>query len=697
MATQTLASQTVVKTTNRLEVNPSASVNPTINVETRTFTMAHEDLGQNKFKFDVTTNLESPTIKWLVDGTQKATGATFTLDLSQNAYQHGWHSVEAYCFKDGTPYSARASVKKKIAQSAPASASGGVTKESAWKAADGKIQIAAPYERAQYSLDGGTTWTNVADTGLISGLGLGDDWTAELQVVLRYNADDDYAMSAETTISLGIEKYTVTHTATNGSISITPAGTPTDKMPAGVTVSLTATAAEYYTLDASSIAAATASASVALTGSGATRTFTMPGADVTLTAAFNKTVYNISVDSAIEHGTVTPSAASSAWGETVTLTVSPAAGYRLKDNSLKFNGSAATKTDETTYTFTMPKCDAAVTAEFEKISYALALPSTAEGSVSAAPASPVAWGETVTLTVEPAAYYKLKADSLKANDGAVTLTPVTAGTEYSFTMPQGAVTVTAEFERITYTVTFDANGGTGTMDPQTFQAGIAQALTANAFTAPDGKTFDGWATAADGAKAYDDSASYTATGDITLYAVWKEIPQQPEPGQPGADNYTYNTSDFLSTKFYTVRDVQWATDDPSHNVRELGLPYDLSGEGPEQLTSWPDGTYVMLSKNSSTTTAGYYFGNENTSKSIPTYTMTLYTPGQSPEVIGTSVVILGLDKEKGFMTENSSFGTFFYTQKGWAESNQGSSNIAVNYTGCIYPTYDEIVNYINQQ
>ena len=42
----------------------------------------------------------------------------------------------------------------------------------------------------------------------------------------------------------------------------------------------------------------------------------------------------------------------------------------------------------------------------------------------------------------------------------------------------------------TYTVTFNANGGTGTMEAQTFTEGEAQALTRNTFTY-DGYTFNG--------------------------------------------------------------------------------------------------------------------------------------------------------------------------------------------------------------
>jgi uncharacterized protein (TIGR02145 family) len=73
----------------------------------------------------------------------------------------------------------------------------------------------------------------------------------------------------------------------------------------------------------------------------------------------------------------------------------------------------------------------------------------------------------------------------------------------------------------TVTVTFDANGGTGEMAPQTFTIGTAQALTANAFT-KENNWFTGWNTAIDGqGTAYTDSQEITATESITLYAQWK--------------------------------------------------------------------------------------------------------------------------------------------------------------------------------
>lgn len=70
-----------------------------------------------------------------------------------------------------------------------------------------------------------------------------------------------------------------------------------------------------------------------------------------------------------------------------------------------------------------------------------------------------------------------------------------------------------------YTITFDANGGTGTMADQTI-SGTA-ALNANAFTR-SGYTFNGWNTAANGSGiSYANTANITPTADLTLYAQWK--------------------------------------------------------------------------------------------------------------------------------------------------------------------------------
>ena len=85
-------------------------------------------------------------------------------------------------------------------------------------------------------------------------------------------------------------------------------------------------------------------------------------------------------------------------------------------------------------------------------------------------------------------------------------------------------TIYAVYTANTYTVKFDANGGTGTMSNQNFTYGTAQNLTANSFTRT-GYTFAGWATSANGNKVYNDKQSVsnlssTNGATVTLYAKW---------------------------------------------------------------------------------------------------------------------------------------------------------------------------------
>ena len=86
-------------------------------------------------------------------------------------------------------------------------------------------------------------------------------------------------------------------------------------------------------------------------------------------------------------------------------------------------------------------------------------------------------------------------------------------------------TYTAQYSataRVFYTITFNANGGEGSMEPQRFEVGVDTALNTNAFTRTDYK-FTGWNTAADGSGATyaDEGAILELTGDMTLYAQWQ--------------------------------------------------------------------------------------------------------------------------------------------------------------------------------
>jgi uncharacterized repeat protein (TIGR02543 family) len=76
----------------------------------------------------------------------------------------------------------------------------------------------------------------------------------------------------------------------------------------------------------------------------------------------------------------------------------------------------------------------------------------------------------------------------------------------------------------TYTVSYNANGGSGTMSPSNFTYGVEQNLRENTFT-NTGHTFTGWATSPNGTRAYTNGQPVnnltTIPGDpVQLYAVW---------------------------------------------------------------------------------------------------------------------------------------------------------------------------------
>ena len=98
--------------------------------------------------------------------------------------------------------------------------------------------------------------------------------------------------------------------------------------------------------------------------------------------------------------------------------------------------------------------------------------------------------------------------------------------------PTGSVTITANgsydvkdkatavVNVSTATVTYNANGGTGSVDAVVAIKGNQISLSdGTGITAPEGKAFAGWATS-DDAESPDVTSPYTVTADVTLYAVY---------------------------------------------------------------------------------------------------------------------------------------------------------------------------------
>ena len=224
-------------------------------------------------------------------------------------------------------------------------------------------------------------------------------------------------------------------------------------------------------------------------------TFTMPDGDVTINVEKNAKTYEVK-QAATTNGKLEISPATAAEGATVTVKVTPDAGYALKENGLKVTYTDADNKEQTvevkagteanTYTFAMPAYPVNVSAEFVK-EYKVTVADTAnkngETKVSATAAVE---GTEVTVTVKAADNYQLKADSLtysyKSGEDTKTEKLTLTDGKATFKMPAADVTVSAEFEAVkveTYSVTINSSdNGTVTADKITdVKAGDTVTLT----------------------------------------------------------------------------------------------------------------------------------------------------------------------------------------------------------------------------
>ena len=140
-------------------------------------------------------------------------------------------------------------------------------------------------------------------------------------------------------------------------------------------------------------------------------------------------------------------------------------------------------------------------------------------------------GELVMLSIDPDEGYMLSTLSVNGNPAAVAVGDDT----YTFTQPEGDVTITAAFEmRNEHTVTFDANGGS---EPEELPEEVTTAMPAKKvlhgseyclpeceFIAPEGKQFKAWQI---GDSEYAVNDPVTVTADITVKALWEDAPPAP--------------------------------------------------------------------------------------------------------------------------------------------------------------------------
>ena len=268
-------------------------------------------------------------------------------------------------------------------------------------------------------------------------------------------------------------------------------------------------------------------------------------------------------------------------------------GYTPYTVSFNANGGTGTMVDVTTGSlYTIPECS------FTKSGYTfVGWATTSDGDVAYTP------GQTITLTggltlyavwiENPTVTFYANGgegsmDAVRPNYGSSYEIPSCSFTKDGYTFigwaisaegdvvytPGKKITLTTDLTlyaiwRINRTISFNANGGTGTMNAVTQADGTNYTIPECSFTR-DGYSFVGWATSTDGAVEYNPGAVTTLTGDLTLYAKWADTSENyvvlfnanggtgtmAAVEQPKNSSYTIPTCSFTRERRFFIG---WAT------------------------------------------------------------------------------------------------------------------------------------------
>lgn len=189
-----------------------------------------------------------------------------------------------------------------------------------------------------------------------------------------------------------------------------------------------------------------------------------------------------------------------------------------------------------------------------------------------APGQQTKWyGETLTLTTSKPTRtgYSFQGWATSASGSVV----YSAGGSYT---GNAAVTLYAVWKANTYTVTFDANGGTGAPDAQTKTYDVTLTLSSTIPTRTN-YNFKGWGTSSGATTvAYAPGASYTENSAITLYAIWEIAYTQPKVTSLIVDRCTSDGT-ISDDGTYVKVSFNWSVDETySGGIDHIQVGYKLS-------------------------------------------------------------------------------------------------------------------------
>lgn len=156
---------------------------------------------------------------------------------------------------------------------------------------------------------------------------------------------------------------------------------------------------------------------------------------------------------------------------------------------------------------------------------------------------------------------------------------------------------TAQIASRQYTITFDANGGSGAMEAQTVDAGTEYTLPSCGFGAPSNSEFKAW-------KIYDveyaQGAVYTVNQPTTVYAVWKDktsgsdIGGNPDDSNPSYPPYYPYFPDY-DNSYSSPSTPSYSVTPPSGTANGLITvnPKNASSGSTVTITAKPDDGYEL--------------------------------------------------------------------------------------------------------
>ncbi len=251
------------------------------------------------------------------------------------------------------------------------------------------------------------------------------------------------------------------------------------------------------------------------------------------------------------------------------------------------------------------------------------------------------------------------------------------------TTPNDTVNLYAQWTPITYTVSFNANYGEGTMSYMDFTYDEAQNLTANAFTRT-GYIFDGWNTRLDGTgESYTDGQSVsnlttTNCATVTLYAQWTPI--VPYIDADGTEKFCTNFTFITSSN----GNVRYGNSNDEENWYVVSGEVTISG----QLNLYGQASHLILCDGATLTVTGSTTSGIDSSGHLTLYgqsqqsgTLNACTNSNSSSVAGIYTSNGGdLTINGGIINATSAYYKAIYAVGGNVVINRGTVNAAAEGT-----------------